>query len=96
MTNSLISKIQLSIQRALLGEITDKVRGVTFKLENNKIEILTYYDGEITEDNQESVDCALTEIYADFENIEISWDIKRIDYPHKIICLDHWVYLRKE
>lgn len=96
--NDYILDLKLSIQRALLGEITPNIRCVTINIINKKIELSFFIDGKVTEDDQENISCIETEVIADFEdNFDIKTNIKRIDYPYPIV-IEHGycVYRRKE
>ncbi|MDN0117881.1 hypothetical protein QVN83_02675 [Yersinia frederiksenii] len=93
-----INFFKLSIQRALLGNITHNVRAIIAELRQNDIQLFFYYDGEIQESDKETASEIESEIIADFDdNCNIDLNIRRLDYPKLInhvngIC----VYLRKE
>lgn len=73
----------LSMTRALLGEVSPNLRKATIKWDNKKIHLYFYYDGEISEDDNESAEFVLTEVIADFPKYEFGIDILRCDYPQK-------------
>ncbi|RTY52565.1 hypothetical protein EKL29_22720 [Pantoea sp. YU22] len=89
---------KLSIQRALLGNVTNNMRAIMAELSENYIKLFFYYDGEVHEDDEEIVSEIEAEVMADFDehcNFDVS--IIRLDYPSPIkngngFC----VYLRKE
>ncbi len=58
--------LKLSIQRALLGEVTDGLIAVTCGLEERHIQIRAYVSGEVTEEDIERIQCVGTEVIADF------------------------------
>jgi hypothetical protein len=95
---TLRNKVLLSLQRALLGEVSAFLRGVTCSWDNNQIRILCLFDGEISDDDQESMDCIETEVMADFSDITVSLKSIRLDYPELLNSqtLTDWVYRRKE
>ncbi|MCT4713942.1 hypothetical protein MUA01_02905 [Enterobacteriaceae bacterium H18W14] len=89
---------RLSLQRALLGKVTENIRGVIASLDENNILLTFYYDGAITEEDKENASEIETEVIADFdEEFTIDTSVKRFDYPQPI-KLDNGflVYLRKE
>ncbi len=94
----LSSYLKLSIQRALLGNITPNVRCVIAMLNNKNIQLFFYYDGEFTEYNKEIASEVETEVIADFEgDFTINTHMERLDYPQPIkIGNGYCVYLRKE
>lgn len=96
--------LKLSIQRALLGNISPKLRAVCANVEENKIYINFYYDGIISEDDQELYEHACAQIMADFSfpekgsdvETECNMQIIRLDFPQKMPLIGHWVYYRNE
>lgn len=90
------NSVILSVQRALLGEVSPALRGVTVGWDEKTITILCYYDGRISTEDREAMSCVETEVMADFPEFEIrlfplSWNIRK---PMK--SLDAWVYRRSE
>lgn len=89
---------KLSIQRALLGNITHNIRAIVAELKRDDIQLFFYYDGQIKEDDEETASEIGAEVIADFsEGCNLDVNISRIDYPQPInhangLC----VYLRKE
>ena len=77
--------IRLSLQRALLCEISSNLRMVAVDWDNNKIEIILYFyfDGFISQENKDSVNCITGEFSGDFDQeakmIEksIRWDFPK-------------------
>ncbi|MBX6313852.1 MAG: hypothetical protein IRY99_13190 [Isosphaeraceae bacterium] len=90
-------RILLSLQGALLGEVPPALRGVTVGWDERSIRIIAYFDGEISEEDRESMACVETEVIADFpEGEEIRLDSVRRDAPAAMETLNEWVYLRRE
>ena len=89
---------RLSLQRALLGNVTPNIRGVIALLDDNQIYLTFYFDGEISESDEENASEIETEVIADFdEKYTIDTQIKRLDFPHRIkLDKGFLVYLRKE
>jgi hypothetical protein len=97
-SESLRKKILLSLQRALLGEISPFLRGVTCSWDDSQICILCIFDGQVSDDDQESMEGVETEVMADFPEISVNLNSVRLDYPEPLNpqFLTDWVYRRKE
>lgn len=81
------NKLIVSCHRALIGAIPTKLRGLTVKLEDSKLYWKGYLDGEPTEEEQDAVSTACTEVLADFpfiSSLEEEYLITRIH--KKWIC----------
>ena len=89
---------RLSIQRALLGNITHNIRAIVAELKHNDIQLFFYYDGKIQEDDEETASEIGTEVIADFsDDYNLDVNISRIDYPQPINHANGlYVYFRKE
>jgi len=88
---------RLSIQRALLGEISEKLRAVIFSVSESLLEIRFYFDGDIDEDDAESASCVESEVLADYEeDYTVSARCFRRDFPEIIVDDGLWVFKRRE
>jgi hypothetical protein len=58
--------LKLSIQRALLGEVTDRLIAVTCGLKERRIQIRAYVSGNVTEEDIERIQSVGGEVIADF------------------------------
>ncbi|WP_045854290.1 hypothetical protein [Raoultella terrigena] len=90
--------LKLSLQRALLGNVTPNISAVSVELVDNRISIFFYFDGEVSDEDEELVSVVETEVMADFdESFDVEAIIHRLDSLDPIKnangCL---VYLRKE
>lgn len=90
----------LSLNRALIGEVFSQLRAAKIQWDDETVSLFFYYDGEISEENQESLECVATEVIADFSYHKLEVNINRCDYP---ICIPQseesniaLVYRRKE
>jgi hypothetical protein len=89
--------VLLSVQRALLGEVPPALRGVTVGWDASSINIVCYFDGEISEEDQASMSCVETEVIADsFPEYDVRLECVRRDAPAKMEDLREWVFLRRE
>lgn len=96
--NDLNGYFRLSLQRALLGKVTPNIRGIIALLDGSQIYLTFYYDGDISENDEENASEIETEVIADFDDkYTILTQVKRLDFPQRI-KLDNGflVYLRKE
>lgn len=92
------TSVLLSIQVALLGEITPNIRGITCAWNESVIDIHCYFEGEITEEDEDSMDCVATEVIADFPKHTIDLQCITVNMSeslgrHRLLV---WVYMRKE
>lgn len=88
---------RLSLQRALLGEVSPQLRAVVFSIIDRTIDVRFYFDGVISENDKESASCVETEILADYDP-EDSVTVRciRLDFPDPINDGGTWVYQRRE
>lgn len=92
-----IINARLSIQRALLGAVSARLRAVVFSIDDRNINVRFYYDGLISKDDIESASCVETEILADYEPEDtILVNCVRLDSPSPINDDGVWVYQRYE
>ena len=91
-------RLLLSIQRALLGEVTPNIRAVTASIDEGTITLRWIIDGEITDDFRRDLSAVGAEIVADFESHQIAEEFLRCDAPRLIrdLYLDQIAYVRKE
>jgi len=96
--NDFKNYFKLSIQRALLGNVTSNMRAIIAVLSENDVSLFFYYDGEINEGDEEIVSEIEAELVADFnESCNFHVSAIRLDYPAPIKCGGGFcVYLRKE
>jgi hypothetical protein len=88
---------RLSIQRALLGEVSAQLRAVVFSIVNRNLNVRFYFDGMISKVDEESASCVETEILADYEPDElVTVCCIRLDAPEPIMDDGVWVYWRRE
>ncbi|GGP17728.1 hypothetical protein GCM10010970_01210 [Silvimonas iriomotensis] len=90
--------MRLSLQRALLGNITPNIRAITGHIEVGKIRLGFYFHGVIDDDSRENASIVETEVIADFdESFHVDTLVQRVDFPEVMeIGDDLLVYLRKE
>ena len=89
--------VLLSVQKALLGAISSQLRAVTVSWDMHRIDMYFIYDGELSEDDRESAECAATEVLANFPDDHVEAHYVRCDVPDRTPALGmHVVFRRKE
>ncbi|MED4531380.1 hypothetical protein [Metabacillus fastidiosus] len=92
-----VNKLIISCHYALLGVISNKLRGLTVKLDSRTLYWRGYFDGEPTEEEKERLSIACTEVIADFSIIEdVHEEYLNYPYPFKMEMLQFWAFLRWE
>jgi len=92
------ASLVLSLNRALLGEVSCRLRCVAAATENSEIELYCFFDGEISEDDKESMSSVAGYVAGDFPEYIVSEQCVRLDAPERIPDQRprHVVFLRKE
>ena len=92
------ARLLLSLQRALLGEVSPNIRAVTSSFAPDRIILRWIIDGAISDDLKESLSSVGTEVVADFPDRDISEEYIGCDAPADIgtHVLDLIAYRRKE
>lgn len=60
------TSLMLSVQRAMLGEVTGNLAALTAGFDRTRIRLVAYFFVEPTEGDQESIECMASEVIADF------------------------------
>jgi hypothetical protein len=89
--------LRLSAQRALVGNVPGSLRSVSVEYRGTDIACRFIFDGEPSEEDQELLTCAATEIIADFkEPYTISEEYLAVPCPGEMTYLRHVVFKRHE
>lgn len=88
--------LRLEIQRALLERVTPNLRMVTAEGDEKEIHLIFYYDGEISEEENEMAEDASTEIIAGFPDQILNLEIISKGTSLKMRTLKHIAYWRYE
>ncbi len=96
--SELRSRLLLSAQRALLGEVFPALRAVTIRWSKDAIALRAYVDGELLDDDAESLSCIATELTADlWQEMRVDYEAIRCDWPQRIDDDDGvFIYARRE
>lgn len=90
------AKAILSMNRALIVEASPTLRAALISWNDEEIHLFFYYDGEISEEDNESAECAATEVIAGYPEYALEIDILRWDAPKPIPQTGELVYHRRE
>lgn len=79
------NEVLVAMQVALLGEVAAQLRIVAVRWDEASVNFVAYFDGEISEEDQESMSCVETELIAWFpQTPRISYEVHRLDYPEHV------------
>ena len=91
------TRILLTLQQALLGAVTPALRGVTAGWEpGGDLTVTCYFDGDISETDEEAMEDLDTELLAGFDDRKIALELLRCDAPAPMAVRTAWVYRRHE
>ena len=95
------NRINLCIMYSLIDLAPKKMRGVTASIINRDLTIEIFFDSELSEEEEEEMECAHTEIVSDLYQEFVGMYLKLTVIPSDIQLYDKrgnlgWFYLRKE
>ncbi len=93
------AKVLLSIQRALLGEVTANLRAVACDWDEKRIVLRFIIDGPADDTLRDDLQAVGSEVIADFVSpMQIEEQIVRVDLPEDLKAhgLKAWAYMRRE
>ncbi len=92
------TRVLLSVQRALLGEISSAVRHVGVTFDEAEIRLRWVFDGPVSEADAESASCVETEVIADMPDHRVVTETVRHDAPKSLaeVRLGESVFARRE
>jgi hypothetical protein len=86
--------LKVSIQRALLGEVTGRLVAVTCGLKGQLVQVRAYVAGKVTQDDLERISCIGGEVIADFpEGYTIEESCISVN-DREPEMLDFWAFVR--
>lgn len=87
--------LRLSLQRALLGAVPSNMAAITAKIEGDLITIYAFFDGAVTEEEEEIVSVIGAEVIADFP-APFMIEEKCYSLTETLLQgLDFWVFMRQ-
>jgi hypothetical protein len=89
-------KAILNMSRALWGEVSPALRSARVKWDDSAVYLYFFYDGKISEEDNESAECVATEFIASYPDHNLEVNIIRLDYPQKVPEEGELVYKRRE
>ncbi len=97
MTDERATDVLLAIQDALLGAIAANLRAITARWDQSSIHFDAYFDGEVTDEDRETMAIVDTEVLAGFpETHTVTHTVHRVDFPAQIPKSGKFVFLRWE
>jgi hypothetical protein len=99
--SELIVEAKLSLQRALVGEITGEMRAVAVEVNSRQIVVRVYHDVAASDELWDDLEASMAEVYADFpgdgpDAVEISLKLLRCDKPSPIPMLGFPIFAHKD
>jgi hypothetical protein len=87
----------MSLQRALLGEVTPSLRGVGVRVGVSRVEVGFFYDGDVSHEDRDTASRVEAELLADLPpEFKVVTDVRRVDGRGTLPEMDLWVYRRQE
>jgi hypothetical protein len=92
------SAVVLSVNRGLWGLVSRNLRAVYVKYRDADIHLYCYFDGAVSEEDEEAMSEVGTSVAADFPDHIVHEHCVRLDAPQRIPVLEehHLVFKRKE
>jgi hypothetical protein len=89
--------VLLALQVALLSAIPAHLRAVTARWTDTDVHFDCYFDGAITDDDEETMDIVETEAMAALPATNtVTRALHRLDFPARLPSADQFVFHRKE
>lgn len=98
MTAATLGKVTASINRALWGEVSARLRCVQFKPDKSRITLRFSFDSAPNDSDLESVSCVGAEVAADFPKLAVVEEVATTDAGSVSPQQDGWhtAFARKE
>ncbi|KAB2929359.1 MAG: hypothetical protein F9K24_19995 [Leptonema illini] len=90
--------VLLSLQRSLLGMISENIRAITCEWGADIITIIFVFDGDYSPSDEEDCEVIVTEVAADFPEHTVETQLVSLKAPLSLAdeILTAWVYVRRE
>ena len=76
-------QLLLGLQVALLGMVTPNMRNISCEAESGVIRLRTFFDGEVTAEDEERMEEVASELISHFPNADIVSECIRLDPPDR-------------
>ena len=91
------SLLGMSLQRALLGQVSPRLRGVAVDDDGQLIRLRFFINGPVSEDDTVIASEVETELLADLSSErKVETDVIRLDAPQRLPDSNLWVFQRRE
>jgi hypothetical protein len=91
------SLLGMSVQRALLGQVSPQLRGVAVDEDGQLIRLRFFINGPVSDDDTLSASEVETELLADLSsNRKVDTEVVRLDTPQPLPDSELWVFQRRE
>ncbi|QIQ22036.1 hypothetical protein [Zophobihabitans entericus] len=95
------NRINLYTMYGLIDRASKKMRGVTASIAGQDLTIEMFFDSELTEEEEEEMECAHTDVVSDLYQEFVGIYLKLTVIPSSTPIYDQrgtlgWIYLRKE
>lgn len=77
-------QLLLGLQVALLGMVTPNMRNISCEAESGVIRLRTFFDGEVTAEDEERMEEVASELISHFPNADIVSECIRLDAPDRV------------
>lgn len=97
-----IDNFKTSFQVAMLGAVSEQLRAICVRKQENFLYVKFYYDGHVDDLNQDLAETIMTEVMSDFNydeegrEIKFIYQILRLDHPIPMPVEGEWIYYRYE
>jgi hypothetical protein len=89
--------VLLALYDALLGAIPAHLRAITARWDESSVHFDAYYDGEVSDEDRETMAVVDTEVLAGFpETHVVSHAVHRLDFPAEFPDSGRFVFHRQE
>jgi hypothetical protein len=87
----------MSLQRALLGQVSPQLRGVAVDQDGPLIRLKFFINGPVSEEDTIAASEVETELLADLSSErKVETDVVRLDAPQRLPDSELWVFQRRE
>ena len=89
--------VRIAIQEALIGKVSARLRKLFAEFGQTNIHVDSYFDGEVSAEDRDSMACVEAELTAAFpNNHRITHTVHRLDYPELVPKRRRCFFARRE
>lgn len=91
------SLLGMALQRALLGQVSPQLRGVSVDQDDQQIHLNFFFNGPVSEEDRVAASEVESELLADLPpDKRVETEIVRLDAPKRLPDSGLWVFRRRE